>query len=359
MAIYHCSIKVGSRAKGQSAVSASAYRSGTKLNDVEVGKVVDYTNKRGVVLSEVALCENAPASYSDRETLWNAVHSIEKAKDSRLWREFEVALPKEFGRTAQIETVREFVKGLTTQGMCVDWSIHDKGDGNPHAHIMATVRSIKADGTWASKSKKVYRLDENGNKIFQKIDKTGRKQYESYKVDYNNWNDKERIEEWRASWARCCNNRLNAEAHIDHRSFKRQGIEQIPTVHEGYAARQIVAHGGQSERVSINVRIKKLNRLIKRLALRISALFSERTSQALNILKQVQGGSSKVNTKYKQYGAMLSNKSSVTQTTQKNDFKAKIEDKSYIINDEIQAENEPYIANMEDDEVNNEFDLTF
>ena len=165
MAIYHCSIKVGSRSKGQSAVAAAAYRAGEKLTDHETGLVSDYTKKSGVVYSEIALCENAPAEYADRQTLWSAVHQIEKAKDARLWREIEVALPKEFSRSDQIETVRDFVKRLTDQGMCADWSLHDKGDGNPHAHIMLTTRSIKPDGTWAPKSRKVYDLDENGEKI--------------------------------------------------------------------------------------------------------------------------------------------------------------------------------------------------
>ena len=145
MAIYHCSVKVGSRSKGQSAIAAAAYRAGEKLTDHETGFVSDYTKKGGVVYSEIALCENAPAEYADRQTLWSAVHQIEKAKDARLWREIEVALPKEFSRSDQIETVRDFVKRLTDQGMCADWSLHDKGDGNPHAHIMLTTRSIKPD----------------------------------------------------------------------------------------------------------------------------------------------------------------------------------------------------------------------
>ena len=172
MAIYHLSVKIGGRAKGQSAIAASAYRASDKLKDQETGLIADYTRKSGVAYSEIALCENAPAEYANRETLWNAVHKIEKAKDARLWREIEVALPKELSRTEQIETVRDFVKYLTEKGMCADWALHDKGDGNPHAHIMLTTRSIEPSGKWAAKSRKVYDLDENGQRIFQKIDKT-------------------------------------------------------------------------------------------------------------------------------------------------------------------------------------------
>lgn len=266
MAIYHCSVKVGSRGKGQSAVAAAAYRSGEKLTDQETGLVSDYTRKGGVVFSEISLCENAPARYADRATLWNAVHDIEKAKDARLWREIEVALPQEMNRAEQIEAVREYVRNLTERGMCADWSLHDKGDGNPHAHIMLTTRSITEDGKWAPKSRKVYDLDENGERIFQKVDKTGRKQYKSHKEDYNDWNATERVEEWRADWANVCNKYLTTEKKIDHRSYERQGLEQIPTVHEGYAARQIEAKGGTSELCQQNREIKAKNSLLQRIA---------------------------------------------------------------------------------------------
>ena len=118
MAIYHCSVKIGSRGKGQSAVAAAAYRSGEKLTDQETGSISDYTRKGGVVFSEISLCDNATAEYADREVLWNAVHQIEKTKDAQLWREIEVALPKELDRAEQIETVREYVKSYGTGNVC-------------------------------------------------------------------------------------------------------------------------------------------------------------------------------------------------------------------------------------------------
>ena len=285
MAIYHCSIKIGSRANGQSA--------GDNLEDKETGLVSDYSRKGGVVFAEISLCQNAPAEYADRATLWNAVHEIEKAKNSQLWREFEVALPQEFSRAEQIDTVRGFVKGLTEQGMCVDWSLHDKEDGNPHAHIMATMRSITEGGKWAPKSRKVYDLDENGERIFQKVDKSGRKQYKNHKEDYNDWNKKERVEEWRAAWAACCNERLAERDRIDHRSYKRQGIEQEPTIHEGYAARKIAAEGKPSERVRINEEIRERNNMLKQLAeqlhhieQQLAELIKEKGSAAINAGKQ-------------------------------------------------------------------------
>ena len=286
MAIYHCSIKIGSRSNGQSAVAAAAYRSGDKLKDNETGLISDYSHKGGIVFSEISLCDNAPAEYSDRETLWNAVHSTEKTKDARLWREFEVALPKEMNMDEQIDTVRRFVNRLNEQGMCVDWSLHDKGDGNPHAHIMATVRSITNDGKWAPKSRKVYDLDENGQRIFQKVDKSGRKQYKNHKEDYNDWNKRERVEEWRSSWADCCNAILSEENRIDHRSYERQGIDQEPTIHEGYAARQIAAKGGISERIEINNEIREKNSLIRRIAEQLKQIAARLMSFGKEISKR-------------------------------------------------------------------------
>lgn len=266
MSIYHCSIKIGSRGKGQSAVAAAAYRSGQKLTDEELGAVSDYTRKSGVVYSEVSLCDNAPAEYINREILWNSVQTIEKASNSRLWREFEVALPQELSREEQIDTVRDYVKTLIEQGMCCDWSIHDKHDGNPHAHIMATVRSIKENGEWAAKCRKVYDLDENGQKIVQKYDKLGHKQYKSHKEDYNDWNNKERVEEWREKWAECCNKRLSEDKRIDHRSYKRQGIDKEPTIHEGYKVRMIAKKSGIAlDRMAENWKIKQRNEYMQRI----------------------------------------------------------------------------------------------
>lgn len=275
MAIYHCSIKNGGRAKGQSAVAASAYRSGEKLTDKETGLISDYTRKSGIVYSEVSLCQNAPTEYANREILWNAVHKIEKASNARLWREIEVALPKELDRAEQIKTVKQYVKGLTDRGMCADWSLHDKGDGNPHAHIMLTTRSIKENGAWAPKSRKVYDLDENGERIYLKTDKNGRKQYKNHKEDFNDWNAPERVEEWREEWAVCCNQRLEAEEKIDHRSYLRQGIEKEPTIHEGYVARKIQSKGDISERCIVNVEIQNRNSLLARVLERLNLIAIE------------------------------------------------------------------------------------
>ena len=146
MAIYNCSIKIIGRSSGKSAVASSAYRSGTKLLDKETGQVHDYTRKAGVIYHEVSLCKNAPKEYENREILWNAVHEVEKASNAQLAREIEIALPIEFDNTLQKEAIREYVQTFVEEGMCADWALHNKGDGNPHAHILLTTRPIKGNG---------------------------------------------------------------------------------------------------------------------------------------------------------------------------------------------------------------------
>ena len=274
MAIFHFSIKIGSRGKGQSAIAAAAYRSGTKLMNEELLQASDYTRKGGIIHSEIALCAYAPTEYTDRETLWNAVHKIEKQKNAQLWREFEAALPAELGHDEHIQIVRNFVKRLTKQGMCVDWSIHDTGKGNPHVHMMCTMRSILPDGTWAAKSRKIYELDAEGNKIFQKIDKLGHKQYKTHKESFNNWDSKDRIKEWRIAWEQVVNAFLPEALHIDHRSYAEQGIDKIPTIHEGYGARGRERSGKLSDRCEYNRQTRLQNQLLSEIKELESQMFT-------------------------------------------------------------------------------------
>ena len=167
MAIYHCSIKVISRGKGKSAVAAAAYRAGEKITNEFDGMTHDYTHKGGVVHTEILLPDHAPAEYTDRAVLWNEVEKIEKAKNAQLAREIEIALPRELTREQGISLVRKYVKRhFVAAGMCADVCLHDTGGGNPHAHIMLTMRPIDERGEWGAKQKKEYILDRDGNKIY-------------------------------------------------------------------------------------------------------------------------------------------------------------------------------------------------
>lgn len=281
MAIYHCSIKIIGRSDGKSAVASSAYRSGEKLMDDRTGLIHDFTKKSGVVFTEVSLPAHAPPEYADRNVLWNAVEKVEKKSIAQLAREIEVALPKELSRECQIEIVRRYVQeNFVSVGMYADWALHDKGDGNPHAHIMLTMRGIKPDGSWAQKEKKIYALDEEGNRIplidpatgEQKLGKRNEKLWKRITVEPNDWNDHSKAEIWRKSWADICNEYLSLEQQIDHRSYKRQELDLEPTIHEGYRARKMEKAGFVSNRCEYNRIVRKLNELKGRWLLTVKEL---------------------------------------------------------------------------------------
>lgn len=254
-----------------SAVGASAYRSGEILKNDYDGITHDFTRKRGIVHTEILLPPHAPPDFADRSTLWNAVEKIEKAKNSQLAREIEVALPVELDREKQIQLVREYVQdNFVSDGMCADIAIHDKKNGNPHAHIMLTTRPLEQSGEWGAKSKKEYILDKNGQRI-----KLKNGSFKTRKVDLTDWNDKDKAELWRQAWADVTNKYLagqNIPQRIDHRSYERQGVEQIPTVHMGVAATQMERRGIVTEKGGKNRLIREQNRLLKEVKRRIAEL---------------------------------------------------------------------------------------
>ena len=279
IAIFHCPIQIIKRSAGRSAVAAAAYRSGERLTNEWDGKTHDFTHKPGVVHSEIMLPAHAPPEFADRSILWNSVEQIEKSSHAQLAREIEIALPVELSRAEQLALVRAFVKdNFVDAGMCADFALHDKGDGNPHAHIMLTIRPLKPDGRWGPKCRKVYDLDGNGDRI-----PDGKGGWKNHREDTTDWNKRENAEKWRAAWAAHANRVLEAAGRperIDHRSYKRQGIEQIPTVHMGVAASQMERRGIQTEKGDINRQIAADNKLLKEIKARITRIYNWTKEQA-------------------------------------------------------------------------------
>ena len=271
IAIYHCNISIVSRGKGKSAVAAAAYRSGEKLTNEWDGMTHDYTRKGGVVHTEIMLPPHAPPSFSDRSTLWNSVELYEKAGNAQLAREIDAALPIELSREEQIRLVREYCSSqFVSRGMCVDYAIHDTDSGNPHCHIMLTMRPLNERGAWAAKSKKEYDLDENGERIRLP---SGR--YKTHKIDLTGWNDKDNTLLWRKAWADFTNDfleRNGSPERIDHRSNAERGIDELPTVHMGVAACQMEKKGIATEKGELNRNIQKANRLIREIRAQIGKL---------------------------------------------------------------------------------------
>ena len=239
----------------------------------------DYTHKGGIVHTEIMLPAHAPPEFQDRSTLWNSVEEIEKSSDAQLAREIEVALPVELTPAQQLALVRSFVKdNFVDAGMCADFAIHDKGTGNPHAHILLTIRPLKPDGHWGPKCRKVYDLDSQGNRI-----PDGKGGWKNHRADTTDWNDRGNAEKWRAAWAAYANCALEAAGRperIDHRSYKRQGVEKIPSIHMGPAAGQMERRGIVTEKGNINREISADNKLLKEIKARITRLYNWSKEQA-------------------------------------------------------------------------------
>jgi len=264
VANYHLSIKIFSRGKGASAVAKAAYRAGECIRNEYDGETHDYIRKSGIIHKEIILPDHAPAEYADRAVLWNAVEKSERYKTAQLAREVEISLPVELTHEQNIALALDFTKHTFVEhGMCADVCIHDKNDGNPHAHIMLTMRPLEPDGSWGAKSRTVNKK----------------------KIPTVDWNEVERAEDWRKAWAEYCNAALEKQNHtarIDHRSYERQGVDKVPTIHMGVAAVRMEKRGIITERGDINRAIAITNREYRQVRARIHKLKNWLYKQPLN-----------------------------------------------------------------------------
>ena len=316
MAIYHLEAKVVSRGAGRSAVAASAYLSCSRLYNDYDGIQHDYTKKQGLVWQQIFLPEYASQEWQDREKLWNAVEEVETAKDSRLAREFVVALPIELSREQQIGLLQDFIREqFVSDGMCADAAIHDTDGHNPHAHILLTVRPLDEQGHWQYKTEKEYLCMRNGEERgftaaeFKSAQNEGWEKQDPYKVGKKKvymtpsaaevqglvradkhpkstrygrqnpiserWNSEEQLVEWRKAWADVTNlylERAGRAERIDHRSNAARGLDEQPTIHEGVTARALERKGIIADRCEINRQIKADNVLLRELKAAVKKL---------------------------------------------------------------------------------------
>ena len=292
------------------------YLSCSRLYNDYDGIQHDYTKKRGLVWQEVFLPKCAPQEWQDREKLWNAVEEVETAKDSRLAREFVVALPIELNREEQIALLQEFIREqFVSDGMCADAAIHDTDGHNPHAHILLTVRPLDEQGKWQYKTEKEYLCMRNGEERgftaaeFKAAQDEGWEKQYPYKVGKKKvymvsseadaqgliradkhpkstrygrqnpiserWNSEEQLAAWRAAWADVSNRyleRAGREERIDHRSNAARGLDEIPTIHEGVTAQALERKGIISDRCELNRQIRADNALLRELKAEIKKL---------------------------------------------------------------------------------------
>lgn len=230
-----------------------------------------------MIASEIMLPPHAPEIYLDRVTLWNAVESCEKHPKAQLAYSFDIAMQNELTLEENMELARKFVQEqFVAKGMIADLAFHspEKEDGgipNPHFHVMTTMRPLNLDGTWGQKQRREYLLDEDWNRI---RDKNG--DYMFNAVHTTDWHEPETLEHWREQWAAAVNTKFEEkglDGRIDHRSYVRQGLDLIPTVHEGANVRQMEAKGIRTEKGELNRWIKATNRLMQDVRKKIKALF--------------------------------------------------------------------------------------
>ena len=266
----HFSISIRSRYNKRSgsrgsAVAGAAYQSAEKLFSEYDGRTKNYSYKKPeLVFSGLMLPENAPPEYADRATLWNAVEKSESRFDAQLSRGIIAALPKELPFDQSIQMVKEFCQeNFVSRGMCCDIAVHDPAPPghNPHVHIMLTMRGIDEHGKWLPKSRKEYVLDEKGERI-----RLPSGEWKSRKVDTVDWNKKENAEIWRQSWEEYQNRYLERNQRperVNLKSYKRQGIEQIPTEHMGPAASAMEKKGIETDIGNLNREIQQSNALMQ------------------------------------------------------------------------------------------------
>ena len=257
------SFKIISRGKGQSCMASCAYYTGEKkYSEYECCWKYPHSSPSRVKLVEVMLPSNAPRAYADPQTLWNAVDAAETSVNAQTARSMLFALPRELTDEQNLALVRDFCqKEFVDKGMVCNFFYHDKDDGNPHVHIMLTLRAMDENGKWLPKSKNVYALDENGNRI-----RTPNGSWKRIKVDTVDWNERKYGEIWRQDWAAAQNAALKAAGRmerVDMRSLERQGVEdRLPQKHLGPTASALERKGISSERGDENRKIISVNKML-------------------------------------------------------------------------------------------------
>ena len=264
MPVPHLNIRIVQRSKGSSAVAGAAYQAGEKLFSEYDQKSKDHRRKQPeVVYTEILLPANAPPEYADRATLWNSAEEAEKQWNAQLARRFVLALPREVPLEKCPQMLKEYCEEqFVSKGMCCDFAIHDPDPPghNPHCHIMLTMRAIDENGKWMPKSRKVYDLDGNGERI-----KLPSGRWKSHKEDTVDWNEQYHAEEWRHGWEIVQNRYLEMSGspeRVDMRSYERQGLDIVPTVHMGAAVCALESKGIETNIGNLNRDIKAANRMM-------------------------------------------------------------------------------------------------
>jgi Ti-type conjugative transfer relaxase TraA len=286
VAIAHFSASIVSRGSGRSVVLSAAYRHCAKMEFEREARTIDYTRKQGLLHEEFVLPADAPewvrSLIADRsvsgaaEAFWNKVEAFEKRADAQLARDLTIALPLELSTEQNIALVRDFVeKHVLGKGMVADWVYHDN-PGNPHIHLMTTLRPLTEDGFG---SKKVAVTGEDGQPVRTK----------SGKILYDLWaGSTDDFNVLRDGWFERQNHHLalaGIDLRIDGRSYEKQGIDLEPTIHLGVGAKAIERKAESQgvrpelERIELNERRRSENarRILKNPAIVLDLITREKS----------------------------------------------------------------------------------
>ena len=184
-------------ANGGSAVSKAAYQSGGEQlyserdHETNTGKHVER-----IVSAEIMLLEHVPRQFADRQLLWNSVEAAEKQWNAQLCRRLILALPRELSLEDNQQLLRQYCQEqFMSKGMIADAALHDDHEGKLHTHVLLTMRPMDENGQWLPKARKVYDLDENGERI-----RIRSGQWKSQKERTTDWDDPGNCEKWRHAW---------------------------------------------------------------------------------------------------------------------------------------------------------------
>ena len=316
MSIYHLDISNVSRAVNGNAVASLAYINDEEIKDEMTGEIKKYKREDEVLAKKNIVPEDAPARYKEHAANWcNDIEQIEQAENARTAKRIRMALPEEMTLEEQQKAIDQWIhENCTKHGYPATYAIHagkvsvsESGERhqNRHVHILVGNRPL-VNGDWAKvKNKKVYVLDEYGERVpklatdedgkpipirgedgqqlkdkygrpvWQQLEKTGkdgrtRKQWQRESVSQNLLDKMSTLKTMRKSWAVVCNRYLDPEHQIDHRSNAERGLSALPTRHEGYRARAIEERGGVADVCEENRQIRDNNAKLPQLNARIA-----------------------------------------------------------------------------------------
>jgi ATP-dependent exoDNAse (exonuclease V) alpha subunit len=236
MAIYFLNLKTFGRSHGSSAVSAAAYRAGERIKDERSGKTYDHTDRQDVMHKEIIVPSDfASAALSwarDRPNLWNSAEAAESRVNSRVAREYLVALPAELSAEQQVKLARGFSHELADRyRFAVDLAVHEprhfpgSDPRNYHAHLLATTREVAIEGLGPKTTLEWNDARRRGIGLGPAINE---------------------LLHVRGRWASVTNEALreaNLAARVDHRSLKQQGIDREPYPYLPRAVFEMERHG--------------------------------------------------------------------------------------------------------------------